>query len=210
MGAAVALDDVVRAEAEVTTIAWSATATQAGAQAAAITTIADNTLGIGAAGLMTIRAALKKGLVQGIKGVSGHPDRQYAAILTPSQEAQITTEVTTGRVYWSNAVVNVPGAEGQLKFVNGYIGSVYSTCVYITQNFLSATFTAAVSVGYMLGADAIAAVAFKQMAPQVITNDVNSPFKNVNSIAWHANFGAKIVATQAAGQNRIIKIYSAA
>ena len=38
--------------------------------------------------------------------------------------------------------------------------------------------------------------------PTVI-NDVNSPYKNVNSIAWHAMFGVGLISG-----TRVIKLYT--
>lgn len=211
-GAKVSLDDLVRFQANITTVGYSANTSEGGIAVLNVITTTGVQARLGAAAIMTLRGTLRAGLVQGIKGVAGHPDRHYAAILTPTQETQITTEVTTGRLYWSSAVVNVPGTEGQLKWVNGYIGSIYGTAVYITQNFTQATFTTTAShdVGFIMGADAVAAVAFRQMKPRIVLNEVNSPFKNLNSIAWHAQFGAGLIGTLGAGQNRVIKIYSLA
>lgn len=206
-GAKLSLDEAVRVEANLSTALYHAVTSQAGASTTANVTPA----ALGAAALITVKGALKANLIMGVTGKEGHPDRQYAAVLTPTQETDITTEVTTGRVYWSNAVVNVPGMEGQLKFVNGYIGSIYGVATYITQNFVTATMTTAgnVQVGYVYGADAVAAVAFSSMKPEIIINDVNSPYKNLNSIAWHANFGAKLISLNPGVIFRVVKIYSA-
>lgn len=214
-GAAVSLDDVVRAQANLTTYAIVADDTSVsglfGGGTPVITTIPSATANkLGAAAIVAAKNILRAGLVPGIEGRAGHLSGNYALIITPSQETQIVTEVSTGRIYWSNCVVNVPGTMGQEKFVKGYLGDIYGTSCYTTQNFATATFTSTVSVGYIMGADAVAAVAFRQMDPQVIMNEVNSPYKNVNSVAWYAQFGAGIVGAAAGLSNRVIKIYSSA
>lgn len=211
-GAAVSLDDVVRAQMDVTTFGVSAQQSAIGGldTTNVVTTIFSQTAALGAAAVITAKNLLRTGLVQGITGVAGHIDRNYALVISPAQETQIVTEVSNGRIYWSNAVINVPGSMGQEKFVKGYLGDIYGVSTYVTQNFATATMTVAVSVGYIMGADAVAAVAFRQMTPQVIMNEVNSPYKNMNSIAWYAQFGAGLVTLAAGLQNRVIKIYSAA
>ena len=47
-------------------------------------------------------------------------------------------------------------------------------------------------------------MAFQDMNAEIILNDVNSPYKNVNSFAWHAMFGAGLIDSA-----RVVKLYSA-
>lgn len=197
-GGLVSIDTVVRGQSVTSTNVWYASAAAAGGSATAATPTV-----MGASTLIGGRKVLYDALVPTIEGVEGHPDRQYAAVLTPKQELDIVTEVTTSRIYWTNCVVNVPGALGQSKFVNGYIGSVYAVAVYVTQNYQTTTLTSASDIGFMYGADGVAAVGFRQMTPQIILNDLNSPFKNVNTIAWHLYFGAGLVSS-----TRVLKMYS--
>ena len=48
-------------------------------------------------------------------------------------------------------------------------------------------------------------MAFKDMTPEVVINDVNSPYKNVDSVAWHLFFGTGLV-----DGGRVVKMYSLA
>jgi len=198
-GGAGSIDSAVRLAAAQSTNIVYATAAQAGG----VTTGPSDTTAMGASTLMFCRKTLFGALAKGLEGVPGHPDMHYAAVLTPTQELNVTTEVTTGRVYWSNAVVNVPGAQGQMKFVNGYIGSVYGVATYITQNYQTTAYTSAQDVGFVYADGGVGAASFDQMEARVVVNDVNSPYKNVNSIAWHAMFGVGLISGV-----RVVKLYS--
>jgi len=121
------------------------------------------------------------------------------------------TEVTTGRVTWAQAVVNVPGKMGQEKWVNGYIGSIYGTAVYVTQNVSTGlTYSSTnASHAFVTGDGAVGAVAFEDMEPQVFVNvpsanSTDNPYRNFSSIAWHAYFSTKIH-----DATRAVKIYTA-
>ena len=205
-GGALYLDEVVRNQAHnAAATGFYSTTSVLGAQRT-VPTAMDVAMLAGAAAIMTMKQFLKSQLVPGIEGRAGHPNKQMAAVLTSKQELDIVTEVTTGRVYWVNAVVNVPGVDGQSKFTQGYIGSIYGTAVYITQNYTTGSVSGITcDVGYVYGADAVAAVALRQTRPEIIVNDVNGPFKNSNSIAWHAYYGATIVTSYSA---RVVKFYS--
>ena len=198
-GAAGSIDSRVRITAATSTTAAYCTAAQQGA----VTTGPAALTAMGAAALMFARKQLFGGLAKGLEGVPGHPNMHYAAVLTPSQELDVTTEVTTLRVHWSGAVVNVPGREGQLKFINGYIGSVYGVATYITQNYATTLYTSAAQVGYVYADGGVGAASYDQMEARIVINDVNSPYKNVNSIAWHAMFGVGLISS-----TRVLKLYS--
>lgn len=204
-GGLISIDAVVRAQANLSTSALYALTTMAGANTTipVILSVAP----LGAAALVQGKRTLFANLATGFRGVPGHPEGHYSAILTPKQEADIVTEVTTGRIFWNNCVVQVPGSDGQLKFVNGYIGSIYRMACYITQSFLTGTVSnvaaAQGEIGYLYADGGVAAATFEDMRPRVIINDVNSPYKNVNSIAWHSYFGAGLIDSR-----RVIKLYS--
>ena len=198
-GAAVSIDTFVRTQSIGSTNVLFATLAQTGGTATAPATVGN----AGVALLINAKKVLFDGLATGFDDVAGHPSGDFAAVITSKQELDIVTEVTTGRIYWSNAVVNVPGAMGQEKFVKGYIGGVYGTSVYVTQNYATTTLTSACDIGYVYGDGGVAAASFGAMAPSVVLNDVNSPYKNVNSIAWHAMFGAALVSS-----TRVVKFYS--
>jgi len=204
-GAAITIDTLVKAQYQTSTNYAYADATADGLA----TTWNTGTVGIvGAATIIGARKILYAAKCTGFEGIPGHPNKQFAAILSPKGELDVVTEVTTGRVYWSTAVVNVPGKMGQEKFVNGYIGSIYGTAVYCTQNFDTAQTYSVSSTGdinYIIADGAVGAVAFRDMEPQVIVNEVNSPYKNVNSVAWHVFFGVGAIDAN----TRVVKLYSA-
>jgi len=198
-GANGSLDSAVRIAAQQTTnVVFADTSVQGGS------TTGPSSLGrIGAATIMFAKKTLFGGLATGFTGVPGHPNNHFAAILTPTQELDIITEVTTQRVYWNNAVVNVPGTEGVMKWVNGYIGSIYGVACYTTQNYSTVSYTASCTTGWVYADGGVGAASFNEMEPRIIINDVNSPYKNVNSIAWHALFNAKLISS-----TRVIRLYS--
>lgn len=205
-GGAVSIDSVVRTAATTTTNVFYALGLGnqsvnyvLGGSATAPATVGT----FGVAALMSGRKILFDALVTGIEGVAGHTDGNYAAVLTPKQILDMTTEVTTQRIVWSNCVVNVPGMDGQRRFVKGIVGDCYKVGVYETQNYATTSLTSTCDIGFMYGADGVAAASFEQMQPQIILNDVNSPYKNVNSVAWHAYFGAGLT-----NNVRVLKLYS--
>lgn len=197
-GAALAIDSAVRAMALTSTNYVYATLAHPGATATVPATIGD----LGASGLMAARSILYAAKATGFRGINGHPERQYAAILSPMGELDMTTEVSTTKITWADAVTNVPGKMGQEKWVNGYIGSVYGTACYVTQNYTTTTLTSVVDLSYVLADGGLGAMAMGDMQPQIIFNDVNSPYKNVRSIAWWCLFGTGLISG-----TRVIKLY---
>lgn len=204
-GGGLALDGLVRAQAKLSTTAFYTTAVQlGGTTTASIPTSGGASAIIGAA--KQLRAASVDGVIVGARGFtgrSGHPDGEFAAILTPQFEATMVTEGTTGRMTWAQAVTNVPGVMGQEKVVRGRMGSVYGTACYRTQNYDQTTVTSLADNNYILADGGIGAVAFGDMQAKIIINDVNSPYKNVDSIAWHAYFGTGLISSA-----RVVRLYS--
>ncbi len=167
-------------------------------------TTAPATIGrMGASSIIVAHKVLRANLAQGFKGVENHPDGHFAAIITPQAELDMVTEVSTTKVTWAQAVTNVPGRMGQEKWVNGYIGSIYGTACYVTQNLNTASLTSTVELNYVIADGGIGAMAMGDMNPQIVFNDINSPYKNVRSIAWYCLFGAGLIDT-----NRVVKLYS--
>ena len=199
-GASVALDTytIVNGPKTTTNVLYAITGPQ-GAQATAPATVA----ALGATAIMFARKTLKDGLAQPFTGIPGHPDGTYAAVLSEKQEFDIVSEITTGRAYWNNGVVNVPGQMGQEKWVKGYMGTIYGTACYSTNNYGTTTLTSACDIGYVYSDDAVGAASIANMQPEIIINDVNSPYKNLDSIAWHAYYAAALLASA-----RVIKLYS--
>ena len=205
-GGGLALDTLVRAQAKLTTTAFYAsnTAQLGGSTTAAIPGSGSASTIIGAA--KQLRAASVDGVVVGARGFTGkagHPDGDFAAIVTPQFEATMITEGTTGRMTWAQAVTNVPGAMGQDKVIRGRMGSVYGTACYRTQNYDQTTVTSLSDNNYILSDGGIGAVAFGDMKAKVVINDVNSPYKNVDSVAWHAFFGTGLISSA-----RVVRVYS--
>lgn len=198
-GAAYGVDTFTRSKALLTTTRLFADATQQGAT----TTAGTAPTALSAASITAATKTLFANLAQGFEGIEGHPRNHYAAVITPDQEQDIITEFTTNRMSWSNSVVNVPGAMGQEKWVNGYIGSIYRTAVYATNNYTTILITVSQEVAIVYADGGVGAMAFQDMNPEIILNDINSPYKNVNSFAWHLMFGAGLI-----DANRVVKIYS--
>lgn len=201
-GAHVTLDQLVLTTTNTATNYLYCTAAQTGGT----TTFSTGTVtAMNAAAIMQARKILYTAKVPPFTGIPGHPDNHFAAVLGPKQELDIITEVTTGRVTWNDIVKHVPGQMGQEKMVNGYIGSIYGVAVYTTQLFGTGSYTASSSgdISFVLGDGGVGAMAFKDMEPKVVINDVNSPYKNVDSVAWHTFFGTGLI-----DGNRVVKMYS--
>jgi len=200
-GAAFSLDRFVLSKALLTTNRLYADMTPTGASTSSSTLMTNV---FGAAGITAATKTLFAALAKGFTNVEGIPQGHYAAVVTPDQEQDLVTEFTTLRMSWSNSVVQVPGPMGQEKWVNGYIGSIYRTAVVVTQNYTTLLQTQSQEVAIIYADGGVGAMAFQDMNPEIILNDVNSPYKNVNSFAWHANFGAGLI-----DGNRVVKMYSA-
>lgn len=206
-GALICIDSLVRTQHQLnTTNIYIFTATSAGSAAIpAGTPTAAN-----AAGIISARKKLKDAYAVGFRGISGHPEGQYAAVISQQAEVDIVTEATTGRMTWAQAVTNVPGALGQTKWVNGYIGSIYGVAVYTSQNLSTGQSysSANISVNFVIADGAIAAMAFEDMNPNIYINtpgagSTDNPYRNFASIAWHINFG-----TGLNDATRAVKLYS--
>jgi hypothetical protein len=200
-GAALAVDSYLRSFALTSTNYVYATLAAPGATTTAPATIGD----LGASGIVFCHGRIKSLYGRPFSGVPGHPDGHMAAIISPTAEVDMVTEVSTTKTTWATAVTNVPGRMGQEKWVNGYLGSVYGTACYVTQNFTTTSLTSVVELSYVLSDGGLGAMSFGDMNPQIIFNDVNSPYKNVRSIAWYTLMGGGLI-----DGNRVIKLYSLA
>ena len=199
-GAAFSIDRVVLKKALLTTTRLFATMTQTGATT---TAPANMTLTpLGAAGITAATKTLFANLAPTFTNGSV-PNNQYAAVITPQQEQDIITEFTTQRMSWSNSVVQTPGPMGVEKWSAGYIGSIYRTAVVVTQNYTTQLYTVSTEVAVVYSDGGVGAMAFQDMNPEIIINELNSPYKNVNTFAWHINFGAGLI-----DSSRVVKIYS--
>lgn len=158
---------------------------------------------MGASSIIVAHKVLRANKANGFKGIDGHPDGHLAAIISPQAELDMVTEVSTTKVTWASAVTNVPGRMGQEKWVNGYVGSIYGTACYVTQNFSTTSLTSTVEINYVIADGGVGCMAMGDMNPQILFNDINSPYKNVRSIAWYCLFGTSLI-----DSNRVVKLYS--
>lgn len=199
-GAAFTIDGLVRDAASNTTFIRYATNNSA---YNLVSAGPSNVSTLSASGIIQAKSALFNNLAQGFEGIEGHPSGHMAAILTAKQELDVVTEISTTRTYWTQCVVNVPGREGQGKWVNGYMGSIYGVACYVTNNYSTVLYTASAEVGYILADGGVGCMAFEDMNPEIIINPRNSPYNNLNYMSWHSMFGCGLIDT-----NRVLKIYS--
>lgn len=214
-GAARSIDALLRNQADLTAGAWfCGTGVGGGAETAAGVSATFTPQFMSAAAIIGAAAVLRGDSCRGFAGVNGHPNRHFAAILSAKAEQNMVQESTAGRMAWAQAVTNVPGVDGQGKWVNGYMGSVYGTACYRSQNLTLATLTNSADENYILAEGGLGALHTGDMNPQILVNtpssgDVGNPYRNRSTIAWHINFVAALLNTET-GVNRVIKIYSAA
>jgi len=187
-----------------TTLDFYCGAGQAGGSGtAAVTAVGSAAAVIGSAKL------LRDSAVRGFTNVPGHPSGHYAAVVSPRFELDMVTEASTGRMTWAEANTDVPGAMAQEKWVNGYMGSVYGTAVYRTQNFTQTALTSTSDNNYVMGVGGMGCVSVVDADPQIFINtasagDVGNPYRNRNTVAWHAYFAASLLD----GNSRVVRMYS--
>lgn len=205
-GGARTLDALVRNQALTTTTVRYTLDALAGATATIQTT---NNASGSAAAIVHCGGALRGNSARGFTGVSGHPSGAFAAILAPTFETEMVQEATAGRMTWAEAVTQVPGTMGQEKWVNGYMGSVYGTACYRTQNFSLTTVSAnSMENNYVLAEGGIGAVSIIDAQPSILINtasstDIGNPYRNRNTVAWHSYFAAALIDV-----NRVVRLYS--
>ena len=164
-----------------------------------------------AAGIIAMRKKVRDVFATGLTGIAGHPDGEYACMMGEQAALNVIVEATTGRMTWAQAVVNVPGRLGQEKWVSGYLGSIYGTACYTTQNISTGLTYSATNASHVFvtGDGGVGALAFEDMEPQVFVNtpgtsSTDNPYRNFSSIAWHAFFVTRIIS-----ETRVCKGYSA-
>lgn len=205
-GGSLALDSLVRAQAKLTTTASYFIAATPHAQTTPVTPTAGSASGL-IASTTLLRNATVDGVIVGARGFTGrpgHPDGDYASIVSPRFEASMVTEGSSTRLTWAQANTQVPGSMGQEKVIRGKMGGVYGTTCYRTQNYDTTTVTSLADNSYLVADGGLGAVAFGDMKATVIINDLNSPYKNVDTIAWHAFFGTSLISSA-----RVVRMYTA-
>ena len=214
-GAARSIDALVRDQADTTTSDWFSDPTMSGGDTDAANTqggatfdpsLADNFMA--AAVIIGAVQELRGNSAVGFTGVSGHPNRHFACIMSTTAEQSMVQEATAGRMTWAEAVTDVPGDMGQSKWVNGFMGSVYGTACYRSQNLTTAILTATVDENFILGEGGVAAVSIIDADPQIFVNtasagDIGNPYRNSNTVAWHIYYATGLI-----DNNRVIKIYT--
>jgi N4-gp56 family major capsid protein len=149
--------------------------------------------------------------VAGLRGVAGHPDDEFACVVHPEPEADMITEAatSTNKLVWSEIVKHVAGAGAQEKLIKGYMGSVYGTACYRSQNIDQTTVTVGAYNNLVIGDGGLGAVSLEDMEPTLYVNmpsagDVGNPYRNRSTIAWHVFFGTALI-----DSNRVVRLYSA-
>lgn len=145
----------------------------------------------------------------------------YVCIVHGSVEQDLVTDVTTGRLSWSEVNKYVPGIDGQKKIIDGSPGAIYGMLVLrsnnITTTVLTNTITAYKNIaiadhGYGRASfDAMTprgarrgvkgpALIPKQSGPQ----DTSNPLSMFSTLGWKFNSGQALLDV-----NRVILFYSA-
>jgi N4-gp56 family major capsid protein len=220
-GAARSIDALVRNAADTTTSDWYAgpgegggasatTAAVFGSDAASATygSAGEPQLSMSAAAVIGAAAELRGNSARGIAGVKGHPNRHFACIMSTGAEQDLVQEATAGRMTWAEAVTDVPTVGNQGSWVNGYMGSIYGTACYRSQNLTTGVITTTLDENFVIAEGGLGAVSLKTADPQIFVNtassgDVGNPYRNRHTVAWHAFFVASLI-----DSNRVIKLYS--
>lgn len=169
---------------------------------------------------LSARDVIKAGLetlssndVVGLRGVAGHPEGEFAAVIHPEPESDMVTEAatSTNKVVWSEIVKHVPGSMGQEKAIKGAMGSLYGTACYRSQNVDTSVLTSTVTAynNIVFGEGGVGCVALEDMDPVIYVNtpssgDVGNPYRNFSTIAWHIFYGDALI-----DANRVVRLYSA-
>lgn len=149
----------------------------------------------------------------GLRGVAGHPEGEFAAVIHPEPETDMVTEAatTSNKLVWSEVVKHVPGAMGQEKAIKGAMGSVYGTACYRSQNITTAVLTNTITAyaNLVFAEGGVGCVALEDMDPVIYVNtpssgDVGNPYRNFSTIAWHIFYGDALI-----DSTRVVKLYSA-
>jgi N4-gp56 family major capsid protein len=209
-GAARSIDALIRNACDTTTSDWySGNGVEGGASTqAGVSATYDGGPNLSAAAIIGAASELRGNSARGFAGVNGHPDRHFAAIVSTTAERDMVQEATAGRMTWAEAVTNVPGAMGQGKWVNGYMGSVYGTACYRSQNLTTAVLTGTLDENFILSEGGVGKVSILDADPQIYINtassgDIGNPYRNSHTVAWHIYFATALI-----DSNRVIKVYS--
>ena len=143
----------------------------------------------------------------------------YVCIVHGAVEQDIVTDVTTGRLSWSEINKYVPGLDGQKKIIEGSPGAVYGTMI-LRSNNIATTVLTNTRTAYMniaLSKDALGRASFDAMTPAGATakgpalmtrqsgpQDTSNPLGMFATIGWKFNSGQALL-----DANRVIVFFSA-
>jgi N4-gp56 family major capsid protein len=145
----------------------------------------------------------------------------YVCIVHGAVEQDLVTDVTTGRLSWSEVNKYVPGLDGQKKIIEGSPGAIYGVLVQrsnnITTTVLTGTVTAYVNIAIADHAygrasfDAMTPAGARRgvkgpalMAKQSGPQDTSNPLAMFSTLGWKFNSGQSLL-----DSNRCIVYYSA-
>lgn len=145
----------------------------------------------------------------------------YVCIVHGSVEQDIVTDVTTGRLSWSEVNKYVPGLDGQKKIIEGTPGAIYGCMVLRSNNIatevLTNTITAYVNVA--LADHGVGRASFDAMTPSGARRGVKGPAlmakqsgpgDTSNALSMFSTLGWKFNSGQIRlDANRCITFYSA-
>lgn len=145
----------------------------------------------------------------------------YVCIVHSEVAQDIVTDVTTGRLSWSEVNKHVPGLDGQKKIIEGVEGAIYGCMVVrsnnITTTVLTNTITAYKNIA--LADYAVGRASFDAMTPRGARNgqkgpalipkmsgpqDTSNPLSMFSTLGWKLNSGQALL-----DSNRAILFYSA-
>lgn len=143
----------------------------------------------------------------------------FVCIVHGEVEQDIVTDVTTGRLSWSEVNKHVAGIDGQKKIIEGTPGAIYGTMILRSNNITTAVLTNTVTAykniaiadsGYGRASfDAMTPKGGKAKGPALLAssangNDTSNPLRMFSTLGWKFNSGQALL-----DSNRVILYYSA-
>jgi len=143
----------------------------------------------------------------------------FVVIVHGEVEQDLVTDVTTGRLSWSEVNKYVPGLDGQKKIIEGTPGAIYGTMVLrsnnITTTVLTNTITAYINIAladYGIGRasfDGMTPSGARSRGPAIMAakatgGDTSNPLRMFSTLGWKFNSGQALL-----DDNRAIRYFSA-
>jgi len=196
--AARTLDSLLRNVADGTTTTLNAqdTATGTGTMISTDTAIAQD--------IAVISGRFNQNDCKGFASLGG----MYVCIVHGKVEQDIVTDVTTGRLAWSDVNKYVPGIDGQKKIIQGSPGAIYGTMVLRSNNIATATVSTSVT-GYLniaMADHGLGRSSFEGMTPKGAKakgpallsaksdgRDTSNPLRMFSTLGWKFNSAQAIL-----------------